>query len=111
MDNDVNTRDIAIRCVDALVEKDLLKDAYKYTIGEAEFNVQDIIHNEINKARISEELSEQANNLLNQAIEVITFLEDLSGIGKEGYKYDEDKKYVESFFDKLKKYNLLKERS
>ena len=91
--------------------KDLLKDAYKYTIGEAEFNVQDIIHNEINKARISEELSEQANNLLNQAIEVITFLEDLSGIGKEGYKYDEDKKYVESFFDKLKKYNLLKERS
>ena len=52
---------------------------------------------------------EQADDLLNQAVEVITFLEDLSGIGKYGYSNDEDKKYVETFFDKLEEYGKLTE--
>ena len=52
---------------------------------------------------------EQADDLLNQSVEVITFLEDLSGIGKYGYNKDEDKKYVESFFDKLEEYGELKD--
>ena len=46
----------------------------------------------------------QANDLLNQAVEVITFLEDLSGITRYGYTIDKDKEYVEDFFNKLKKY-------
>ena len=41
-----DTRDIAIRCVDKFYEKDLLK----IEDNDDEFNIQDIIHNEINKA-------------------------------------------------------------
>ena len=47
---------------------------------------------------------EQANDLLNQAVEVISFLEEISGINNYGYNTEEDKKYVDDFFDKLKKY-------
>ena len=49
LDNDT-TRDIAIRCVDKLYFYNLIKRA------EDEFELQDIIHNEINKAlKIKEE--------------------------------------------------------
>tara|TARA_R100000781_G_C4079356_1_gene127179 strand:- start:1427 stop:1708 length:282 start_codon:yes stop_codon:yes gene_type:complete len=47
LDND-NTRDIAIRCVDSMFEHNILNS--KYCEQEDEFTVQDIIHNEINKA-------------------------------------------------------------
>ena len=46
--NNDNTRDIAIRCVDEIFEHNLL-DA-KYYPQDDEFKIQDIIHNEINKA-------------------------------------------------------------
>ena len=46
--NNDNTRDIAIRCVDEMLEHNLL-DA-KYYEPDDEFELQDIIHNEINKA-------------------------------------------------------------
>ena len=42
--NNDNTRDIAIRCVDKLYFYNLTKQV------EDEFKIQDIIHNEINKA-------------------------------------------------------------
>ena len=41
-----DTRDIAIRCVDSMFEHNLLDAKY----CEDEFEIQDIIHNEINKA-------------------------------------------------------------
>ena len=43
-----DTRDIAIRCVDNMFEKNLLN--YKCYDENVEFTIQDIIHNEINKA-------------------------------------------------------------
>ena len=43
-----DTRDIAIRCVDSMFEHNLL-DA-KHFPSEYEMEIQDIIHNEINKA-------------------------------------------------------------
>ena len=46
----------------------------------------------------------QANDLLNQAVEVISFLEEVGGINNCGYNTEEDEKYVSNFFDKLKKY-------
>ena len=48
MTND-DTRDIAIRCVDRLVSEGYVKDCVD-TDDTAEFSVQDIIHEEINKA-------------------------------------------------------------
>ena len=47
---------------------------------------------------------EQANDLLSQAVEVISFLEEISGINNYGYNTEEDKEYVENFFDKLYEY-------
>ena len=47
LDND-NTRDIAIRCVDAMFEHNLLDS--KYYEQDDEFMLQDIIHSQINKA-------------------------------------------------------------
>ena len=41
-----DTRDIAIRCVDSMFEHNLLDSKY----CEDEFKIQDIIHDEINKA-------------------------------------------------------------
>ena len=46
--NNDNTRDIAIRCVDEMFEHNLLDS--KYYEPDDEFMIQDIIHNEINKA-------------------------------------------------------------
>ena len=46
--NNDNTRDIAIRCVDKMFEHNLLES--KYYEQDDEFILQDIIHNEINKA-------------------------------------------------------------
>lgn len=46
--NNDNTRDIAIRCVDEMFEHNLLDP--KYYESDDEFELQDIIHNEINKA-------------------------------------------------------------
>ena len=43
-----DTRDIAIRCVDSMFEHNLLDS--KYYEADDEFVIQDIIHNEINKA-------------------------------------------------------------
>tara|TARA_R100001594_G_scaffold72386_1_gene107022 strand:+ start:170 stop:361 length:192 start_codon:yes stop_codon:yes gene_type:complete len=43
-----DTRDIAIRCVDRMFEHNLLDS--KYYEQDDEFIIQDIIHNEINKA-------------------------------------------------------------
>ena len=43
-----DTRDIAIRCVDSMFEHNLLDS--KYYEQDDEFIIQDIIHNEINKA-------------------------------------------------------------
>ena len=43
-----DTRDIAIRCVDNMFEKNLLN--YKCYDENVEFTIQDMIHNEINKA-------------------------------------------------------------
>jgi hypothetical protein len=40
------TRDIAIRCVDSLINSKIIK----LNSVEIEFEIQDIIHNEINKA-------------------------------------------------------------
>jgi hypothetical protein len=48
MTND-DTRDIAIRCVDRLVSEGYVKDCVD-TDDTTEFSVQDIIHEEINKA-------------------------------------------------------------
>ena len=48
-----DTRDIAIRCVDKFYEKGLLKIKESFKNREDnddEFKIQDIIHNEINKA-------------------------------------------------------------
>ena len=42
-------RDIAIRCTDKLVLNGFIKNCID-TIKNDEFNVQDIIHNEINRA-------------------------------------------------------------
>ena len=52
----------------------------------------------------NKELLKQANDLLNQAVEVISFLEEVGGINNCGYNTEEDEKYVKNFFDKLKKY-------
>ena len=42
-----DTRDIAIRCIDSLINNRIIhEDLY----GDMEFEIQDIIHNEINKA-------------------------------------------------------------
>ena len=43
-----DTRDIAIRCVDSMFKHNLLDS--KYYEQDDEFIIQDIIHNEINKA-------------------------------------------------------------
>ena len=43
-----DTRDIAIRCVDSMFEHNLLDS--KYYEQDDEFIIQDIIHNELNKA-------------------------------------------------------------
>ena len=43
-----DTRDIALRCVDSMFEHNLLDS--KYYEQDDEFIIQDIIHNEINKA-------------------------------------------------------------
>jgi|TARA_R110002072_G_scaffold256420_1_gene415226 hypothetical protein len=43
-----DTRDIAIRCVDRLVKFGLVKDCMD-TDDDTEFDIQDIIHDEINK--------------------------------------------------------------
>ena len=43
-----DTRDIAIRCVDTMFDHNLLDS--KYYDQDDEFIIQDIIHNEINKA-------------------------------------------------------------
>ena len=48
-----DTRDIAIRCVDNMFEKNLLN--YKCYDENVEFTIQDMIHNEINKALNIEE--------------------------------------------------------
>ncbi len=48
LDND-NSRDIAIRCVDKMFEN------LTYNMKMEEFEIQDIIHNEINKALKIEE--------------------------------------------------------
>ena len=50
------------------------------------------------------ELLKEANDLLNQAVEVISFLEEIGGINNCGYNTEKDKKYVDDFFDKIKKY-------
>ena len=47
LDND-NSRDIAIRCVGSMFDHNLLDS--KYLSSEDEFEIQDIIHDEINKA-------------------------------------------------------------
>ena len=44
LDND-NTRDIAIRCVDKMYNRNLLNK-----MKMSEFEIEDLIHNEINKA-------------------------------------------------------------
>ena len=44
-----DTRDIAIRCVDKLIEMGYVPDNMD-SDDEDEFNVQDMIHNEINSA-------------------------------------------------------------
>ena len=49
-----DTRDVAIRCVDSMFEHNLIDS--KYYEADDEFLIQDIIHNEINKAlKIKEE--------------------------------------------------------
>ena len=47
--NNDTTRDIAIRCTDRLVKGGIIKDCTD-TNDDTEFRVQDIIHEEINKA-------------------------------------------------------------
>ena len=39
------------------------------------------------------ELLKEANDLLNQAVEVISFLEEIGGINNCGYNTEKDKKY------------------
>ena len=70
MTND-DTRDIAIRCVDRLVLEGYVKDCVD-TNDTTEFSVQDIIHEEINKALKG---TTPLNRLLNEACEIITELE------------------------------------
>ena len=41
-----DTRDIAIRCLDSLINNRIIHE----DLGDMEFKIQDIIHNEINKA-------------------------------------------------------------
>ena len=41
-----DTRDIAIRCLDSLINNKIIHE----DLGDMEFKIQDIIHNEINKA-------------------------------------------------------------
>jgi|GEM_PF-2915448 len=43
-----DTRDLAIKIIDELVEKGFVKDCID-TNDESEFEVQDIIHSELNK--------------------------------------------------------------
>ena len=57
----------------------------------------------MNKAKYKE-LLKQANELLNQAVQVIDFLEEIGGINNCGYNTEADKEYVDDFFDKLKEY-------
>ena len=72
MTND-DTRDIAIRCVDRHVLEGYVKDCVD-TNDTTEFSVQDIIHEEINKALKG---TTPLNRLLNDACEIITELERL----------------------------------
>ena len=72
MTND-DTRDIAIRCVDRLVLGGYVKDCVD-TNDTTEFSVQDIIHEETNKALKG---TTPLNRLLNDACEIITELEDI----------------------------------
>ena len=44
-----DTRDLAIKCIDKLVEGGYMADCLD-TDDETEFEIQDIIHEEINKA-------------------------------------------------------------
>jgi hypothetical protein len=50
--NNDNTRDIAIRCVDEMFEHNLLDSKWyePSKLADDEIMIQDIIHNEINKA-------------------------------------------------------------
>ena len=57
----------------------------------------------------NKELLEKANYLLNHAVEVISFLEEVGGINNCGYNTDEDEQYVENFFKELKEYGKLTE--
>jgi len=96
-----STRDIAISCVDRLVKEGYVKDCTG-TNDTTEFSVQDIIHEEINKPiNASEEVSE----LLNEACEIITLLEDISGLSKHGYPDGDYNEKVDTFFDKIKGIN------
>ena len=42
-----DTRDIAIRCIDSLINNRIIHEDLE---GDMEFKIQDIIHNEINEA-------------------------------------------------------------
>ena len=100
MNNDT-TRDIAIRCVDRLVKEGYVKDCTD-TNDETEFSVQDIIHEEINKPINA---SEEVNELLNEACEIIALLEDISGLSKHGYPDNSIESQVNTFFSKIKGIN------
>ena len=92
-----STRDIAIRCVDRLVKEGYVKDCTD-TNDETEFSVQDIIHDEINKPINA---SEKVNELLNEACEIITLLEDISGLSSNGYPDESIEAQVNTFFSKI----------
>ena len=63
-----------------------------------------------NKLKQSNELLNEANELLNEAVNVISFIEEIGGINNCGYNTKEDEKYVNDFFDKLKKYGDKNEK-
>jgi len=92
-----STRDIAIKCVDRLVKEGYVKDCTD-TNDETEFSVQDIIHEEINKPINA---SEEVNELLNEACEIIALLEDIGGLSNHGYPDDSIEAQVNTFFSKI----------
>ena len=76
-----DTRDIAIRCLDSSINNRIIHE----DLGDMEFKIQDIIHNEINKALNIEEDSVKEPTLFTCSDDF-----DCSGCDTDYYCFDHD---------------------
>jgi copper chaperone CopZ len=64
---------------------------------QADFEAMDMLKDN----EITGNASEEVNELLNEACEIITLLEDISGLSKHGYPDNSIEAQVETFFKKI----------